>query len=193
MANSYKLTREEVSKYLGAERTKILDNFKSEDWNRFQKLKINPEKSYFFTGKKSDLKKLEAYFLFLCGYKKPFHKTYLIHEYADILSTPATVQDVDIVGVDRELIFLYVHSEPMGIGNTETWVFSTILNKIASRNRQGNPTVILSERSIPQFQNNSELTFIDLGGSIFVAPIIQNEGEGLPRSNPRVAQNGTVY
>lgn len=169
MANSSKLIREEIVRYLGPERTEILDKFKPKDWEKFQKLNLDSGSSYFFKGSQKGLKKAEAYFLFLCGYKKPFYKTYFIHDYASILSTPANVElELDAIGVDNELIILYAHSEPLGFGSTEAWVFSTILGKIASRNRQGHPTIILSERDIPQFQGNQELTYIDLGGSIAV-------------------------
>ena len=164
MANSSKLTREEISKYLGEERTKVLENFTEKDWNFYASLKINPEKSYFFEGSASKLKKAEAYFLFMCGYKKPFHKTYLINEYANILSAPIGA-DVDAIGIDRELVILYAHSIEMGYGNTEAWVFTTVLNKIASRNRQNNPTLVLSERSILPFRNTDELEYVNLGNS----------------------------
>lgn len=158
--------REEIAAYLGTEKTKILDNFKPEDWKKFQELQLNTKKSYFVKGTSKRLKKFEAYFLFLCAYKKPLYKRYLIEEYKDILTAPVNnSDDLDEVGVDRELVFLYMHNVEMGVGNTTGWVTITILNKIANRNRHGNSTVVLSERDFPAFQSTEELEVIDLGGA----------------------------
>lgn len=166
MSQDIRSLREEIAAYLGTEKTKILDNFKPEDWKKFQELQLSTKKSYFVKGTPKRLKKFEAYFLFLCAYKKPLYKRYLIEEYKDILTAPANnSDDLDDVGVDRELIFLYMHNVEMGVGNTTGWVTITILNKIANRNRHGNPTVVLSERDFPAFQSTEELEVIDLGGA----------------------------
>ena len=169
MANSSKLTREEISAYIGTERTNILDGFSQSKWEKFQGYKISPKKSYYVRGNIKALKEFEAYFLFLCGFEKPFFKQYQIDNYASILSAPIG-SDVDDLGIDQELIIIHVHNAPIGIGNTEAWVFSTLLNKITSRNRTGNVTLILSERKIAAFKESGELINIDLGGAVLVNP-----------------------
>ena len=171
MDQDAKLLRDEIAAYLGTDRTKILDNFKDDDWKKFQGLHVNPKCSYFVKGSPKRLKKFEAYFLFLCAYKKPLYNRYLIEEYKDILTAPmkANSEELDEIGSDRELIFLYMHNVEMGVGNTTGFVTVTILNKIANRNRQGNVTVVLSERDFPAFQNTAELKVIDLGGASITA------------------------
>ena len=164
MANSAKLTRAEISAYLGKERTKILDDFKEKEWEQFGALELDPRKSYFVLGNKSNLPKFEAYFLFLCGFEKPLYRKYMIMEYAELLR-PSTGQDDSLnVGVDNELVILYSHNVDMGIGNTDLWVYKSVLSKIVSRNREGNPTIVLSERAVALFQNSGEMEVIDLGG-----------------------------
>lgn len=159
--------RAEISAYLGKVRTGILDMFSKQDWDLFEGLNINPKKSYFVKGSKAKLKKFEAYFLFLCAYNKPLHKSYLFEEYARILSAPVNSEnnDLDEVGVDRELVILYLHDVQMGIGNTTGWITVTVLNKIANRNRQGNVTLVLSERDFIPLQNTTELEYVNLGGA----------------------------
>lgn len=171
MEQDAKLLRDEISAYLGTDKTRILDDFSDEDWKKFQNLHINAERSYFVKGSPKRLKKFEAYFLFLCAYKKPLYNKYLVEDYKDILTAPmkANSEEFDEIGADRELIFLYMHNVEMGVGNTTNFVTVTILNKIANRNRQGNVTVILSERDFPAFQNTSELNTIDLGGASVTA------------------------
>ena len=159
--------RDEISAYLGKIRTAILDVMPQKDWDTFKKLKINPKKSYFVKGTKAKLKKFEAYFLFLAAYEKPLYKNYLFEEYAKILTAPANDTEMDEygIGIDRELIILYIHDVQMGVGNTTGWLTVTVLNKIANRNRQGNTTIVLSERDFVGFQNTPELIYIDLGGA----------------------------
>lgn len=169
--------RAEISAYLGKTRTLILDILTEKEWETFKALKINPKRSYFVKGNKPILKKFEAYFLFLCAYNKPLYKNYLFEDYAKLISTSNTVSnnnsnvndDLDEVGIDRELVILYMHDVQMGLGNTTGWLTVTVLDKIANRNRQGSVTLVLSERDFVAFQDTSELKYIDLGGATIVA------------------------
>lgn len=165
MSNDSEL-RAEISAYLGEKRTKILDYLPQAEWDDFKNRNINLKKSYFVKGSKAKLKKFEAYFLFLCAYAKPLYKNYLFEEYARILSAPVTEDlNEDEIGIDRELVILYIHDVQMGVGNTTGFYTVTVLNKIANRNRQGNITLVLSERDFPAFEGTTELSYIDLGGA----------------------------
>ena len=156
--------RKEISAYLGTKRTKILDKFTKEDWKFFKDIELDLNESYFVKGDKTKLLKFEAYYLFICAYRKPLYKNYMLTDYANILSS-SNSDDYDDVGVDRELVILYMHDLPTGVGNSVGWLTVTILNKVANRNRQGNKTIILSERSFIPFQDSKEFKVIDLGGA----------------------------
>ena len=172
--------REEISAYLGRKRTKVLDNLSQEDWEKLKNLEVSPTKSYFIKGSRSSLKKFEAYFLFLCAYNKPLYHKYLITEYAERLSKPATDALDDLIGVDKELIILYMHNVQVGVGNSVNWLVTTVLNKVANRNREGNVTIILSERDFIPFQDSKELINIDLGGatrSVQVEDALKNDSQ----------------
>ena len=189
MGNSSNL-REEISAYLGAERTEILDNFKKEDWDYFDHLKIDTKVSYFVKGSKEKLKKFEAYFLFLCAYNKPLYKNYLIADYAKIISSPADSEDEDEVGIDRELVILYMHNVQMGVGNTVGWIITTVLNKVANRNRQRMTTLILSERDFVPFQDSEELKAINLGGATSVIEA-KNAAKTVSENHSQGSDEGT--
>ena len=161
--------KEEILVYLGKGRSKVLKTLTKDDWTNFSKLRINPKKSYFVKGSPEKLKKFEAYFLFLCAYRKPLFKKYLLEDYVQILSSPANgnSEDLNDISIDKELILLYMPNMALGFGNTDGWVTVTILKKVANRNRQGNTTLILSERNFFPFQNTPELISIDIGGSAY--------------------------
>lgn len=187
--------RAEISAYLGKTRTLILDKLTKKEWETFEKLKINPRNSYFVKGDKEALKKFEAYFLFLCAYSKPLYKNYLFEDYARLISnlnnvSTSTNDDLDEIGIDRELVILYIHDVQMGVGNTTGWLTVTVLNKIANRNRQGNITLVLSERDFVAFQDSTELKCIDLGGATLVAKASEIL-EGIVKKKEVEKENGT--
>ena len=180
--------RAEISAYLGEKRTKILDHLSQAEWEDFRSREINTKKSYFVKGSRPKLKKFEAYFLFLCAYAKPLYKKYLFEEYARILSAPITEDlNEDEIGIDRELVILHIHDVQMGVGNTTGFYTVTVLNKVANRNRQGNRTLVLSERDFPVFQNTDELVYIDLGGSSAVAQAAEI-AEGMKKKAEQATQ-----
>lgn len=182
--------RAEISAYLGEKRTKILDHLSHAEWEDFKSKNIDTKKSYFVKGSRPKLKKFEAYFLFLCAYAKPLYKKYLFEEYARILSAPVTEDlNEDEIGIDRELVILHIHDVQMGIGNTTGFYTVTVLNKIANRNRQGNKTLVLSERDFPVFQNTTELNYIDLGGSSAVAQAAEI-AEGIKKKSEEKGKDG---
>ena len=183
--------RKEISAYLGVERTKILDKFNKEDWDYFDHLKINTKESYFIKGSQEKLKKFEAYFLFLCAYSKPLYKNYLVADYANILSSPVDSEAIDEVGIDRELVILYMHNVQMGVGNTVGWIVTTVLNKIANRNRQNMITLILSERDFVPFQDSQELKTINLGGATHLAEV-KSAAKVVSENNSKVSNDGTA-
>lgn len=166
MANSAELTRAEISAYLGEKRTEILDNFKEKEWEYYESFQLDPHQSYFALGDKDSLAKFEAYFLFLCGFEKPLYKKYMILEYSELLRADSNQDESLNMGVDNELVILYSHNVDMGIGNTDLWVYKSVLNKVVCRNREGNPTLILSERAVSLLQNSGEMKVVNLGGGI---------------------------
>ena len=67
------------------------------------------------------------------------------------------------MNIDQDLIFLYIHEYSVSeLGRSEAWLTGTILNKVASRNRDGLVTLILSEVKIPSLAGSPELEVINL-------------------------------
>ena len=84
-----------------------------------------------------------------------------ITDYASELTT-GTKDDYGL-NVDQDLIFLYIHKHSIStLGRSETWLTETVLNKVASRNRDGLITVILSEIRVPLLEDSAEIEVINL-------------------------------
>ena len=157
MPNSNSRTRDEILTYVGPELSKVLCELSTKDWDLFDSFNIDPTKSYLVHGTKESLVKFEAYFLFKSAYLRPIHKKYMLKDYL----TLSMLDDLEET-LDRSLIFLYCPANSFGIGRAELWTASSLIDKIANRSRDGEMTVVLSERSIPLLEVSGEVIVIKL-------------------------------
>ena len=88
-----------------------------------------------------------------------------IDEYATALTS--STKDEYGLNIDQDLIFLYIHEYSVSkIGRSEAWLTEAILNKVASRNRDGLVTIILSEVKVQPLAESPELEVINLSGVV---------------------------
>ena len=156
---------ESIKEYLGEENYKVLKSITLDEYNELISFNISPVKSYFVKGVAPKLKKFQAYFIAVCSQKRYSYSTFMMKDYV----TGLAERNDDLtflMGADKELLFLYLHGETSGIGNTDAWLGYSALDKIANRNRKGLVTVVLSERDFPLFEGSSELEKINLGGAV---------------------------
>lgn len=168
LEKKHKPTPEEVLdsfyQYLGEKNLKYLRKTKPEEREMFEKLLPSTSKNYFVKGKGSLLKKFKAYFTARCFYQRPDIATFMLKEYIEGI-TENNDDELFVAGSEKELVFLYLHGEVSGWGNTDNWIASTTIDKVANRKRRGLKTVILSERDFPLLEETKELKVIDLGGA----------------------------
>lgn len=146
--------------YLGQYNWEFLRKIQESELNLFKKFDINLNKSYIVYGNNDLLNKFKAFYLTRCIKKRPLYSQYFILEYASSLST-GTKDDYGL-NIDQDLIFLYRHEHMQTLGNSETWLLETILNKVAERNREGLVTIILSEQKMTFLENSGEFEVINL-------------------------------
>ena len=146
--------------YLGQNNWEFLKKITKGELQLFQKFPINLNKSYIVYGNEELLNKFKAFYLTRCVKKRPLYSQYFILEYASTLST--NTKDEYGLNVDQDLIFLYRHNHMQTLGNSETWLLETILNKVAERNREGLVTVILSEQRMSFLEESKEFEVINL-------------------------------
>lgn len=147
--------------YLGQSNWEYLKKTTEGELALFQKQPINLKQSYIVYGNRDLLNKFKAFYLTRCLKTRPLYMQCYITEYANEL-TSGTKDDYGL-NVDQDLIFLYIHSHSIStLGRSETWLTETTLNKVASRNRDGLTTVILSEIRVPSLEVPSELEVINL-------------------------------
>lgn len=166
---SKRVTQEDVNDsiniYVGEENLKVLRNITKKEYELLQSLNLNSTSSYFVKGSRNQLKMFKAFFIAKCAYERYSYAECQLKEYIEGL------QDREddfsfLTGVERELLFLYLHKESSGIGNTDNWLATTALDKITSRNRKGLITVLLSERDFPIVEESDEVKVIDMGGAV---------------------------
>lgn len=184
MANLASNLRDESIAYIGEENSATMKAFTEEDWNYFRGLNIDLNKSYFVRGSRETLKKFEAFYLSRCVYVKPSYAHYILSEYIAHVGSVIAVQEEELSFTEKDLLFLYVHDNLIGTGNSEAWVFTAALNKIAIRNRFGLSTIVLSERNVSMLDSSSELISVKLKGSIatphqqvFTESVVEKEAE----------------
>ena len=152
---------QEIDDYLG-ENKKLIKSLTKEDYKTLKALNIDTAKSYFVKGDQKKLLKFMAYFILKGVLERPSYSKVMLKEYVE-----GTLDRSDelssILGTERQLLFLYLHREVSGIGNTEAWIATTSLDKITTRNRKGLVTVVLSERDFPILEKSEELISVDLG------------------------------
>ena len=79
---------------------------------------------------------------------------------------------------EKEVMILFNHRHILDVGNTENWLLSTILNKVATRNREGYRTLVLTERRLPTFEKSGEFNFIELRGVSSPIQVTSNVDDG---------------
>lgn len=147
--------------YLGQTNWEYLKKTSEVELALFQKQPINLENSYIVYGNKDILNKFKAFYLTRCLKTRPLYMQCFVDEYAGSLMT--NTKDEYGLNVDQDLIFLYIHEYSVSdLGRSEAWLTQTILNKVASRNREGLTTIILSEVRVPSLATSSELSVINL-------------------------------
>ena len=164
----HKTSKEEViasfEQYLGEQNLKILRSITPQERELFKSLLPKILSAYFVKGRRKILKKFKAYFLARCLYKRYEAATFMLKEYIEGITNKVD-DDLFIAGTEKELVFLYLHGESSGWGNTDNWIASTTLDKVVNRKRKGYKTVILSERDFPLLEVSKELKVINLGGA----------------------------
>ena len=155
----------EIENYLGEENLKLIKSLTKEEYEKFKKLDIDPSKSYFVKGNREKLDKFMAFFLTKCVYERPSYMKIMLKEYIEGYLEKHD-EGTFLLGADKQLLFLYLHKETSGIGNTDAWIGTSTLDKTANRNRKGLTTVVLSERTFDLLESSSEFTVIKLGGAV---------------------------
>lgn len=154
----------EIESYLGEDNLKLIKSLTKEELTKFKNYKISPNQSYFVKGNKEKLDKFMAYFLTKCVYNRPSYMKIMLKEYVEGYLDRHD-EGTFLLGADKQLLFLYLHKEVSGIGNTDAWIGTSTLDKVANRNRKGLITVILSERAFDILEESSEFKVIQLGGA----------------------------
>lgn len=155
---------QEIDDYLG-ENKGVIQSFTKADYKLFKSLRVDVTKSYFVKGTQEKLKKFMAYFVLKGVLDRPSYSMVMLKEYVE-----GTIDRSDelssLLGTERQLLFLYLHGETSGLGNTDAWIATTSLDKIATRNRKNLVTVVLSERDFSILENSQELITVNLGGVV---------------------------
>ena len=147
--------------YLGQANWEYLKKTSEAELTLFQKQNVSLKDSYIIYGNKDLLNKFKAFYLTRCLKTRPLYMQCFIDDYAGSLMM--NTKDEYGLNVDQDLIFLYIHEYSVSdLGRSEAWLTQTILNKVASRNREGLITIILSEVKVPSLAASSELSVIDL-------------------------------
>ena len=152
---------ESISIYLGEDNLKALKSITPAEYKKFKSFNLNSSNSYFVKGSREALIKFRAFFIALCSYERYSYSTFMLRDYIEGLAEKNDDYSF-LVGAERELLFLYLHGESSGIGNTETWLASITVDKIANRKRKGLVTIVLSERSFPIIESSEDVEVINL-------------------------------
>lgn len=163
-----KVTKEylenDFDRYVGEKVKKVLQKTTLKQLKLFESLVPNTKGAYFVKGSRKMLKRFQAYFIARCASKAYSYATFMLKEFIEGY-TENSEDDAFIAGRGKDLLFLYLHGEAAGTGNTDTWMGKTALDKITNRKRKGLVTVVLSEREFPILEGSKELRVLDLGGA----------------------------
>lgn len=165
------VTKDEVvaffRQYLGSKHLAMLRTLKKDikKYNLFCSLlpKIE-ETAYFVKGGETSLKQFRAFFIAKCVEKHYEYASFMLKNYISGLIDKAD-DEIFMSGAGKELLFLYLHGETPGVGNTDNWLCKSAIDKMVDRKRNGLITVLLSERDVPIVENSKEVTVINLGGA----------------------------
>ena len=163
-----KITKEylenDFDRYVGEKVKKILQRTTLKQMKLFESLVSNTRGAYFVKGSRKMLRRFQAYFIAKCASKAYSYATFMLKEFVEGY-TENSDDDAFVAGRGKDLLFLYLHREAAGTGNTDTWMGKTVLDKITNRKRKGLVTVVLSEREFPVLEGSKELKVLDLGGA----------------------------
>ena len=175
--------------YLGHDNWESLKKTTDSELSLFQKYPVDLNKSYIVYGTRDLLNKFKAFYLTRCLKTRPLYMQCFVTDYANELTTGT--KDEYGLNVDQDLVFLYIHKHSIStLGRSETWLTETILNKVASRNRDGLVTIILSEIKAPSLEDTVELGVINLSEVI----VTETKKEALKSYVNGVGNsNGTIY
>jgi hypothetical protein len=180
----------QVRLYLGKANWEFISKTTPNEQALFQKQNLDMSKSYIVYGNRDLLLKFKTFYLTRCIKSKPLYMQCYVDEYASALTS--STKDEYGLNIDQDLIFLYIHEYSVSkLGRSEAWLTETILNKVASRNRDGLITIILSEVKVQPLSESSELEVINLSGVVIkenVRTILSStkfmNGEGSSNGGP---------
>ena len=107
----------EIESFLGEENCRIFRSMTQAEFSKFSKYKVDLSCSYFVEGNKDKLDKFMAYFLLMCSYYRPSYARIMLKEYLEGYLERHD-EATFLLGADKQLLFLYLHKESAGIGNT---------------------------------------------------------------------------
>ena len=165
----HRVTKEDVDEsireYLG-EYVNVLKGISLKEYEIFTQLLPKVQRTaYFVKGNQQILKKFKAYFIARCVLERYDYSSIMLKDYIEGI-TDKSSDELFIAGISRSLIFLYLHGEVSGLGNTDNWMGAATLDKMVNRKREGLITVLLSERDFPQVENSPEVKVVNLGGAL---------------------------
>ena len=165
----HRVTKEDVDEsireYLG-EYVNVLREISLKEYEIFTQLLPKVQRiAYFVKGNQQILKKFKAYFIARCVLERYDYSSIMLKDYIEGI-TDKNSDELFIAGISRSLIFLYLHGEVSGLGNTDNWMGAATLDKMVNRKREGLITVLLSERDFPQVENSPEVKVVNLGGAL---------------------------
>lgn len=123
-------------------------------WNYFKSLNIDYKKTYLVFC--TDYERLRQFATFYLVLKYARFQTVNMYDFASDLCDNR--EDL----FEKEVMILFNHKHEINLGNTENWLLTTILNKVATRNREGYRTLLLTERRLPTMEKSGEFNCIDL-------------------------------
>ena len=155
---------ESIREYMG-DYTDVLKELTIKEYETFTELLPKVQKTvYFVKGNQSMLRKFKAFFIVRCVLERYDYSSLMLKDYVEGI-TEKNDDELFIAGINRDLVFLYLHKEVSGIGKTDDWMGAAALDRMVNRKREGLITVILSERDFPQIEGSDEVKIIDLGGA----------------------------
>ena len=147
--------------------------------------------AYFVKASKSLLKKFQAYFIAKCAPKAYSYSTFMLKDFLSGLANNVG-DELFVAGTGKDVLFLYLHGELSGIGNTDNWVSTTTVDVAANRTRKNLITVVLSERDLPTMENSKEFKVISLGGAEKAKEIVEVI-EGIKSTEVKQGISATDY
>ena len=163
-----KITQEylenDFDRYVGSKVKEVLNKTTLKQMKFFDSKIGDIKEAYFVKGAKDLLDKFQAYFIAKCAPKAYSYSTFMLKDFLSGLANNIG-DELFVAGTGKDVLFLYLHGEISGIGNTDNWISTSTVDVAANRTRKGLVTVILSEREFPSMENSKEFKVISLGGA----------------------------